>query len=222
LWHFGAQVFSQAGAQAGSQAATGQQALQPFALWHRFSRHGFSQATFSQGCGQAFSQVAGSGQQPFAVSQQPLSQVVPLASKRSFRLSNRSRTGVQCCLLHEPQLACPQTGSQGFGQAFSQAGAQGCGHAFSQQATLAQALHSPQPPQFSPNMRSKSSKLNPWLHRATLTRSAPKIVLHFIEQQLLYSELRDLEGGSFPAVHTVYCARAVEPFLGPIFLSPVA
>jgi hypothetical protein len=75
LWHFGAQAFSHVGAQAGSQAATGQQALQPFALWPSFfSKHGFSQATFSQGCGQAFSQVAGSGQQPFAVSQAPVSQ----------------------------------------------------------------------------------------------------------------------------------------------------
>jgi hypothetical protein len=93
-----------------------------------------------------------------------------------------------------PQVAFSQHAGQ---QAFSQqrglaqqagSGQQALAHGW-QQATLAQALHSPQPPPFSPSMRSKSSKPNPWLHKATLTRSAPKIVLLLIEQPLLYSEL---------------------------------
>jgi hypothetical protein len=106
-------------------------------------------------------------------------------------LANKSRTGVGRQTLHLAQGA-GQFGRQAFSQqvgaqqAFSQ-------HGFAQHgwqgATLAHALHSQQPPPFSPSMRSKSSKLNPWLHRATLTRSAPKIVLHLIEQPLLYSEL---------------------------------
>jgi hypothetical protein len=83
----------------------------------------------------------------------------------------------------------PQAGSQVGAQAGSQAftGQQGAGHAFSQAATLAQAL---QPPfSFMPSNRFRSSAPNPWLHRAALSKSAPKIVLLFIEQQLLYSEL---------------------------------
>ena len=115
-------------------------------------------------------------------------------------------------------------------------------------------LHAPQPP-CSPTSCPWSSSRTPWLHRATLSRSAPNRILLFIEQPLLYNELGQLclphlqpqagvsrsrvtpgwagppmgqnrlrrgslarrrEGGSTPAVRTVYCARAVEPFLGPI------
>jgi hypothetical protein len=229
LWHFGSQAFSHVGSQqafshafgqAFSQAA-GQQA--PQALWHFFALQGFSQQ-------------AGSGQQPFAGQHAfGSSQMQPLLSNKSFKSANMSRTGVGRHFLPQADSqagsqalgqAFAQAGSQAFGQAFSQqAGSQGfgqafsqaLGQAFSQQATLAQALHSPQPPLFSPSMRSRSSKPNPWLHRAALTRSAPKIVLLFIEQQLLYSELGFEKRGSSPAVHTVYCARAVEPILGPIF-----
>jgi hypothetical protein len=43
-----------------------------------------------------------------------------------------------------------------------------------------------QPQSFRPNMRSKSSKPKLWLHRPTLTTSAPKTMFHFIEQRLLY------------------------------------
>jgi hypothetical protein len=96
-------------------------------------------------------------------------------SNRSLMPANRSRTGV--ARQHVPQVGSQQAG---FAQ---QAGSGQQALAGSQQATLAQALHSPQPPQlFSPKRRSRSSSPNPWLHRATLTRSAPKIVLLFIEQ----------------------------------------
>ena len=149
-------------------------------------------------------QQAGSGQQPLAASQHLVSQQQPLASNISFTSANKSRTGSlgrqqSCSVSQQPQAFSQQAGfaqqAQAFAQqpqAFSQqagSGQQAFGQAFSQQATLAQALHSPQPPPVQPNMRSKSSKPNPWLHRATLTRSAPIIVLPFIEQQLLYSEL---------------------------------
>jgi hypothetical protein len=43
-----------------------------------------------------------------------------------------------------------------------------------------------QPQSFRPIMRSKSSKPKLWLHRPTLTTSAPKTMFHFIEQRLLY------------------------------------
>ena len=43
-----------------------------------------------------------------------------------------------------------------------------------------------QPQSFRPSMRSKSSKPKLWLHRPTLTTSAPKTMFHFIEQRLLY------------------------------------
>jgi hypothetical protein len=248
LWHFGSQGFSHVGSQAAGQQAPHSLALWHFRSLQALPQAGSQQAFSQHAFGQALAH--GSGQQPF--SQQPLwphsSTQQPLASNISFRFPNKSRTGVARHFLHLPQpfsqagsqqafaqgfghAFSQQAGAHGFGHAFSQqAGAHGFGHAFSQgagqafsqQATLAQALHSPQPPQFSPSMRSRSSKLNPWLHRATLTRSAPKIVLPFIEQPLLFSELWVGEGGSSPAVHTVYCARAVEPFLGPILIRPVA
>ena len=43
-----------------------------------------------------------------------------------------------------------------------------------------------QPQSFRPSMRSKSSKPKLWLHRPTLTTSAPKTMFHFIEQRLLF------------------------------------
>ena len=43
-----------------------------------------------------------------------------------------------------------------------------------------------QPQSFRPIMRSRSSKPKLWLHRPTLTTSAPKTMFHFIEQRLLY------------------------------------
>jgi hypothetical protein len=227
LWHFGSQLFSQAASQQPLSQAFSQQATFSQAFGQAFSQ----QATFSQAFGQAFSQQAGSGQQPFSP-QVPLSQQVPLHSNMSFKPANMSRTGVafakasrtgvgKCFLQVLSQPSFSQAGSQqatfsqAFGQAFSQQAtfSQGAGQAFSQQATfshgatLAHALHSPQPPLFSPSKPFRSSKPNPWLHRTTLTRSVPKIVLRFIEQQLLY---------------TVYCARAVEPILSSILPDPVA
>jgi hypothetical protein len=169
-------------------------------------QHAFSQQPhFSQQAGaqHAFTGQQGSGQHALHAVQQPVLQLLQQQShsNRSLIPANKSRTGVarQQVLqqVFSQQAFSQQAGAQ---QAFSQqagaqhafTGQQGSGqHAFSQQATLAQhALHSPQPPQlFIPKSRSKSSSPNPWLHRATLTRSAPKIVLLFIEQQLLYNEL---------------------------------
>jgi hypothetical protein len=167
LWHFGWQTFSQvAGLQQAtfSQVAGLQQAT--------FSQvAGLQQATFSQALTlQAGLQQAGSEQQAFGAAQVfGSSQMYPFDSNKSAMSSNRSRIGVQCCLWH---LGVPHTTgfSQQAGFAFSQqagfAFSQTAGAAqhlagFSQQATLAQALQSPQSPPFSPRMRSRSSKLNP-------------------------------------------------------------
>jgi hypothetical protein len=111
---------------------------------------------------------------------------------------------------HAGQAFSQQAGAQGAGQAFSQqAGAQGAGQAFSQQAGAAlvqqagsgqhlaagaqaagpQVAQVSQPPQFRPNRRFIRSPASAWLARAALTRSAPKKILPFIEQQLLYNEL---------------------------------
>jgi hypothetical protein len=171
--------FGQAGAQ---QCGFSQQAGTPQAFSQQrtlqcFTRQGFSQRIFSQQAG--FAQQAGSGQQQAFGASQHFGAQQPCTSKHSFMPAKMSRTGVGRHRLHL------QAFSQ---QAFSQQA--GCGQAFSQQATLAHALHSPQPPPLSPSMRSRSSKPNPWLHRATLTRSAPKIILLLIEQPLLFSELR--------------------------------
>jgi hypothetical protein len=46
-----------------------------------------------------------------------------------------------------------------------------------------QLLSHPHPP-LTPNMRSKSSKLKPWVHKLALTTSAPKYICHFIESRL--------------------------------------
>jgi len=67
----------------------------------------------------------------------------------------------------QPQLfAAAHDGSQAFSQ--PQVGSQ---------ALWQQLLH---PQSFRPNMRSKSSAPKLWLHRPTLTTSAPKIIFHFI------------------------------------------
>ena len=117
----------------------------------------------------------------------------------------------QAGFAQQPQAFSQQAGFAQHAGSGQQAFAQ---QAFSQQPTLAQALHSPQPPPFSPSMRSRSSKLNPWLHRATLTRT-PKNRLALIEQPLLYSELGLGKVGRNPQF--IRCtAGAVEPFLGSI------
>jgi hypothetical protein len=185
LWHFGLQTFSQqTGVQQGfSQHFGAQQGFsQHFGAQHGASQHfGAQQRTFSQRTLRHFgAQQHGSGQH-FGAAQHSGSQQLPLASNRSLMLQNKSRTGVGRQTRHLPQ-AGSQAGAQAGAHGFAQ-------HGWQQGATLAQALHSPQPPPFSPSMRSKSSKPNPWLHRATLTRSAPKIILLLIEQPLLYSEL---------------------------------
>jgi len=137
--------------------------LQHFGRQYRgLQQMGFSQQT---GSGQqlpqvGFSQQVGSSQHDFLPQRPP--------SNKPLSPENRS----------PPDL--PQVGSQQAGSS-QQAGA-------SQQATSAQALHSPQPPLLSPNMRSRSSKPNPWPHRATLTRSAPITILPLIELQLLFNE----------------------------------
>jgi hypothetical protein len=171
---------------------------QAFSQQPHFSQQAGAQQAFSQqphfsqqaGAQQAFTGQQGSGQHAFA--QQPVLQLLQQQShsNRSLIPQNRSRTGVG----RQQQVFSQHAFSQQAGaqQAFSQqagaqqafTGQQGSGqHAFSQQALAQHALHSPQPPQlFIPNRRSRSSRPNPWLHRATLTRSAPKIVLLFIEQ----------------------------------------
>lgn len=222
-------VGSQLGSQAGSQAFTGQQAVsQP--LLHSL-RHGLRQA-FSQAGSQAGSQAftgqhgagaqaftgqqgsgaqAFTGQQAFTGSQQQTALPQRSHDNKSLIPANKSRTGV----IRQHFFAQPvsQAGSQAL------TGQQGSGaQAFTGSQALAQALHSPQPPQFfSPIMRSSSSSPNDWEQRATLSKSAPKIVLLFIEQQLLYNEL------ILESVHTVYGARTVEPLLGSRHISdPVA
>ncbi|MBI2826613.1 MAG: hypothetical protein HYX69_18220 [Planctomycetia bacterium] len=79
------------------------------------------------------------------------------------------------------QLACSQqVGSQ-----------QACSQQLGSQQLLQQLLQPPQPPcELKPNIRSRSSKPKLWLHRPTLTTSAPKNMFHFIDQRLLCNELR--------------------------------
>jgi hypothetical protein len=67
---------------------------------------------------------------------------------------------------------------QGFGQHdFSHP------HLGGQHGLAQQAGSHPQPPV--PSMRSKRSKLNPWVHRPAVTTNAPKNMFHFIEKRLL-------------------------------------
>jgi hypothetical protein len=177
---------SQAGAQVAAHAGASQAFSQQAGAQQAFSQRIFLQRilqAFSQqaGAAQAFSQQAGSGAQHFTLPQGSQAGAQhPLHSKAHFKPENKSQTFLQRGLQQGSQQAGPQAG---FSQ---QAGAaHGAGQAFSQHA----GAHSPQPPPFSPSIRFRSSALNPWLYRATLTRSAPTTVLPFIEQQLLYNEL---------------------------------
>jgi len=72
---------------------------------------------------------------------------------------------------HDGALSQPHDGSQPLSQ--PQDGAQ-------------ELQQLPQPWLFRPNMRSKSSKPKLWLHKPTLTTSAPKNMFHLIEQRLLF------------------------------------
>ena len=143
------------------------------------------------------------GSSPCGLAAATGSHVQPLPSNNSPMFPNRSRTGVgrqHFGTCRRPSRSRPAAaGLLAAARLRQQAGSgqQAFAHGW-QQATLAQALHSPQPPQFSPSMRSRSSKPNPWLHKATLTRSAPKIVLLLIEQPLLYSELGLRKVGRYP------------------------
>jgi hypothetical protein len=168
----GSQAFSQqAGSQAGLQAGLQTRVRPQRFLPQAFSQQAGSQAFSQQAGSQAFSQQAGS----HAAGAHAGLQERRLAMQ-SLRPPNRSQRCRQTVL---------QTGLHAGSQAFSQhAGSQ---HAFSQQA-FSQQPASPQPPQFRPSRLSRRSMPNPWLHRATLTRSAPKMVLPLIEQQLLYNE----------------------------------
>jgi hypothetical protein len=169
-----------------------QAGLQHSGLQHSGSQHsGFLQQAGSQHRGLQHTglhvfglQHAGSGAQHLGSSQQAGSQQLTLPQgmqvNKSFRPANRSQDGLQHGLQH--------SGSQQAG--FSQQAGSGAQQfvAGSQQATSPHGSHAPQPV-FSPSRRSRSSNPNAWLLRATLTRSAPKTVLPFIEQQLLYKEL---------------------------------
>jgi hypothetical protein len=95
---------------------------------------------------------------------------------------------------HESQaFAQPQLGStaqhdgasaaQQVGSAAQQAGSQPLSQPQAGSHDWQQLL---QPQSFRPSMRSRSSKPKLWLHRPTLTTSAPKTIFHFIEQRLLY------------------------------------
>jgi hypothetical protein len=188
------QAFSQtAGAQAGFWQQTLHFGWRHGFWWQQtlpqaaFSQHaGFGQA-FSQtagagaqtGFGQAFSQTAGAGQQSFAGAQAGFSQrhfTLPhlRQANMSFIPWNRSHR-----LQRGSQAGLPQAGS----------GAQYLAAAGLQHAGAAQASHLSHPPQFRPAARPKRSIPNPWLARATLTRSAPKTILPFIERTLLFHEL---------------------------------
>jgi len=164
--HAFAQGFGQAFSQQAGAQATG--------FGQAFSHGAGQQAGAAQGFGQAFSHGAG---QHFcgahAVSQQHFTLPHLRQAKRSFIPLNRSHR-----LQQVSQAGLQQAGS---GAQHLTAGLQ--------QAGAAQASHWPQPPQFRPERRSPRSKLNPWLARATLTRSAPSTILPFIEQTLLNNEL---------------------------------
>jgi hypothetical protein len=141
---------------------------------------GFGQA-FSHGAGQqaagfgqAFSH--GAGPHPFGAhgfSQQHFTLPHLRQAKRSFIPLNKSHRLQQVSQAGWPQVAA---GVQALAAGLQAAGA-------------AHGLHSPQAPQFRPRRRSPRSKPNPWLARATLTRSAPSTILPFIEQTLLNNEL---------------------------------
>jgi hypothetical protein len=139
------------------------------------SQAGSQAAGSQQAFSQAGSQQAGSGAQQACFSQQPDLQR-DLQENNPFIPANRSRR-----LQHFSHEAVSQ-------QPWSPHAA-GSQHAaaWSQQAGWSQ--HWLQPPRFRPTMFARSSKPNPWVVRAALTRSAPNTILPFIEQTLLFIEL---------------------------------
>jgi len=186
---FAQQAFSQqagfaqqAGAHGFGQAFSQQAGAQAFGATfsQQAGAHGFGQAfsqqAGAQAFGQAFSQQAGAAQAfsaPHAFSQQHFTLPHRWQANRSFIPLNRSHR-----LQQVSQVGLQQAGS---GAQHLTAGLQHAG--------AAQASHLPQPSQFRPARRTPRSKLNPWLARATLTRSAPSTILAFIEQTLLNNEL---------------------------------
>jgi hypothetical protein len=139
-----------------------------------FSQQAGAPQAFAQGFGQAFSH--GAGPHPFGAhgfSQQHFTLPHLRQAKRSFIPLNKSHRLQQVSQAGWPQVAA---GVQALAAGLQAAGA-------------AHGLHSPQAPQFRPRRRSPRSKPNPWLARATLTRSAPSTILPFIEQTLLNNEL---------------------------------
>jgi hypothetical protein len=162
--HFGCrQGFSQQATGLAQHAGAGQAFVQTIGAGQAFVQTAGAAQT---GFGQAFSQTAGAQ----AVSQPHFTLPQRRQANMSFNPLNRSR------LQPTSQAAWEQAGS---GAQHLTAGLQ--------QAGAAQASQAPQPPQFSPAIRFNSSPLNPWLARATLTRSAPNTILSFIEQTLLYN-----------------------------------
>jgi hypothetical protein len=123
-------------------------------------------------------QQVGSGAQHLAAQALHVQQL--WQAKTSFRPQNRSRTGVMGW--QQPQVGLAQHSQAGLAQ---QAGS-GAQHFAG--AQVAQPLQ--QPPQPAPAKRSSNSNADAWLQRATLNRSAPTTGMLFIEQQLLYNELR--------------------------------
>ena len=139
--------------------------------------------------------------------------------------------------MHLPQLGSQQAGAHAFGQAFSQtfgqqaAFSQALGHAFSQQATLAQGFG---------HAFSQQGDLGASIALAAATAVQPKHAIQKFKTEPLAAQgyahqersknrlafslsnnsftvkLWVGEGGSLPTAPTVYCARAVEPFLGSI------
>ena len=121
-------------------------------------------------------QQTGSGAQHFGAQHVSHLQQHVWQAKMSFSPQNRSRTGV---IGWQQVLQQPQAG-------FSQQVGSGAQHFTGAvgRARVAAATAT------SPAQRSSNSKLNAWLQRATLSRSAPNTGMLFIEQPLLYNELR--------------------------------
>lgn len=145
-----------------------------------------SQAGASQHFGA--SQAGASQPQPLLQVLQLSQQQLRLRSSKPRRPPNRSQQ-----LLHELQLlqvlqelhashashfGSQQAGLQHFGS--QQVGLQ---HLGAQHFGAQQGSQQPQPSP--PSMRSRSSKLNPWLHKPRLTTIAPIIMCNFIEPRLL-------------------------------------
>jgi hypothetical protein len=113
-------------------------------------------------------QAAGSGAQALGASQAEQTGSQRLQANSSFSPPNKS--------IRQRGAHGPQVGS---GQHALAHGAQACG-----------AAHAVHPPALTAIMPSMSSTASPWLQRAALSMSAPKTIVHFIEQTLLYLELR--------------------------------